>query len=168
MAMYLEFKMTVDRATSPLPTALAGADAALKLWSVLTRTQNAVARCVRTAVEPHGISPTEFAVLEVLYTGGPLPIGEVGARVLLTSGSMTYVADKLVERGLLARRPCGEDQRVIYAGLTDAGRTLMDEVYPRYAGVVARAFGDLDESDQRAATELLRRIGRCAGGMCER
>jgi MarR family 2-MHQ and catechol resistance regulon transcriptional repressor len=81
---------------------------------------------------------------------------------------MTYVTDKLVERGLLGRRPCGEDQRVIYAGLTAAGRTLMDEVYPEYARVVAGALGDLDEPDQRAATELLNRIGRCARGMCAR
>lgn len=161
--VYLEFKMRTDQVPRTAEEATA-----LKLWVVLTRAQHSVARCARSLVERHGLSTTEFAVLEVLYSKGALPVGEIGARVLLTSGSMTYVTDKLVERGLIVRRPCGEDQRVIYVALTPEGEALMDRAFPEYSATIGEALGDLDEAEQQAAIELLKRIGRCASGICER
>ena len=43
---------------------------------------------------------TEFAVLEVLYHKGALPLGELRDRILVTGASTTYVVKKLEERGL--------------------------------------------------------------------
>jgi MarR family transcriptional regulator, 2-MHQ and catechol-resistance regulon repressor len=77
--------------------------AALRLWVILNRAHRAIGERVRRDIEAHGLHPTEFAVLEVLHHKGPLTLGEVGERVLLTSGSMTHVADKLERRDLIAR-----------------------------------------------------------------
>ena len=84
---------------------------ALKLWVVMNRAVQSIERHLRRQVEAHGLGFTEFAVLEVLYHKGAQPIGEIGSRILLTSGSMTYVIDKLEQRGLLRRAPSATDRR---------------------------------------------------------
>ena len=38
---------------------------------------------------------SDFAVLEALLHKGPLPINEIGKKVLLTSGSITVAVDRL-------------------------------------------------------------------------
>ena len=136
--------------------------AALKLWVVLNRAHRAIAEHARREIERQGLRPTEFAVLEALYHKGPLTLGEVGNRVLLTSGSTTAVADKLEERRLLARRACSEDRRVCYAELTEDGRELVATIFPEHAGVLREAMSGLTTEEKKIVTALLKRLGRFA------
>src|SRR4029434_7271151 len=54
---------------------------------------------------------SDFAVLEALLHKGPLPINEIGKKVLLTSGSITVAVDRLEDRRLVERRAHGNDRR---------------------------------------------------------
>jgi len=137
-------------------------DLSLKLWIVLARAYRAVAARSRRDIERHGLLASEFAVLEAVYHKGELPVGDVAERVLLTSGSMTHVIDKLEERGLLARRRCPEDQRVIYLGMTSAGRALVASIFPAHAEAIRRATSGLSPEEKRIATVLLKRLGLAA------
>ena len=67
------------------------------------------------------LSITEFSVLEVLYQKGKQTIQQIGNSILISSGSMTYVIDKLEQKGLLNRNACPDDRRVIHVTLTDDG-----------------------------------------------
>ena len=138
----------------PTPT-----DTALKLWVVMNRASRAIAARLRPQVETRGLSLTEFAVLEALLHKGHLPIGELGGLVLLTSGSMTYVMDKLEGRGLLERRTCEHDRRLIYAALTDAGRLLIQQVFDEHAVLLQTIMDALSAEEQETATALLKRVG---------
>jgi MarR family 2-MHQ and catechol resistance regulon transcriptional repressor len=133
--------------------------AALKLWVVLNRAHRAITEHARRQVERQGLRPTEFGVLEALYHKGPLALGEVGERVLLTSGSTTAVVDKLEQRGLLARRSSAEDRRVCYAELTDDGRALVARIFPDHTQVLRAAMGGLTTQEKQIATAMLRRLG---------
>src|SRR4028119_791968 len=84
---------------------------ALKLWVVLSRTVNAVGRHTEADVARHGIGITEFGILEVLYHKGPMLLGEVREKILISGGGVTYVVDKLEKKGLVERRACTEDRR---------------------------------------------------------
>jgi MarR family 2-MHQ and catechol resistance regulon transcriptional repressor len=137
-------------------------DLSLKLWVVLARAYRAVAARSRRDIERHGLQASEFAVLEALYHKGDLPVGDVADRVLLTSGSMTHVIDKLEERGLLVRRRCSEDQRVTYLAATSAGRALMASIFPTHADAIRRATAGLSPDEKRVATVLLKRLGLAA------
>src|SRR5690349_7706650 len=94
---------------------------ALKLFVILSRAAASVGEHARQDILRHGLSVSEFGVLEYLWHKGPQPLGEVAERILLTTGSVTYVIDQLEKQGLVRRRPCPTDRRVIYAELTDAG-----------------------------------------------
>lgn len=139
-------------------------DLALKLWVVLNRASRAITDRIRGSIERHELSLSEFAVLEVLYSKGRLLVGEVGSRVLLTSGSTTYVIDKLEERGLVVRRPCADDRRALHVELTKKGRQLIDQIFPGHAEEVRQAMGGLTPEEKLITTALLKRLGRHAQG----
>ena len=138
------------------------ADTALKLFVVLSRAHRAVGEHARRDQERHKLGATEFAVLEALYHKGPMLVGEVSARILLTSGSTTYVVDKLEERGLVERRPCASDRRAMYVDLTREGKALIRKIFPAHARAIATAVAGLTPEEQRAVTVLLKRLGRAA------
>lgn len=134
----------------------------LKLWVVMNHAFHSIEGTLQEQVESHGISFSEFAVLEVLLHKGPLPIGEVGEHVLLTSGSMTYVVDKLEEDNLIRRRRCAEDRRIIYAELTEQGHELIAEIFSEHATLIRRLMDGLDPAEKETVITLLKRLGKSA------
>lgn len=134
-------------------------DVSLKLWVVMNRAARAIEARIRPQVEAEGLSLTEFGVLEALLHKGTLPIGELGGLVLLTSGSMTYVVDKLERRGLLKRDACPSDRRVVHASLTAVGHKLIERVFGEHAALLKEVMGGLSADEQAAAADLLKRLG---------
>src|SRR4051794_25482211 len=96
--------------------------ATLQLIIALGRALQALEQFVGPHLVQHGLSLTEFAVLEVLSHKGPLRLGEIRDRILLTGASTTYVVKKLEERGLMRRRGSGEGLRGGVGGLAADGR----------------------------------------------
>ena len=138
--------------------------AALRLLVVMSRALRAVSAPLREHLKRWDLSPTEFGVLEALYHKGPLPLSELAERVLITGASTTYTVKALEARGLLRRRASAEDQRFVFGELTDEGRSLVAEVFPAHAEQLRRAMRGLSRSEKREAAELLKRLGRAAGG----
>lgn len=164
---YLDIKMndaTARTAERPAQSYGESADTALKLFVVLSRAHRAIAEHTRRDQEKHGLGATEFAVLEALYHKGALLVGEVGARILLTSGSTTYVIDKLEQRGLVVRRPCESDRRALYVDLTREGRTLIRKIFPGHAKAIEAATAGLSVDEQKTVIRLLKRLGLSAQG----
>lgn len=137
-------------------------DRALKLWVVLTRAQAAVDAHAQEDIKRHGLTVGEFGVLELLYHKGPTLLGDIQRRVLVSSGGITFLVDKLAEKGLVERRDCPTDRRARYAALTADGQALLSRIFPDHAARIAEAVSGLSAEEQEAATELLRRLGLAA------
>ena len=82
----------------------------LKLYIVLSRAHKAINEVTNQFFQENGLNPTEFAVLELLYHKGRQPLQQIGNKILLASGSITYVIDKLEKRGYLQRLALLQDQ----------------------------------------------------------
>lgn len=134
----------------------------MQLLIALARAYQAVEQGVRPQLAARGLGMTEFAVLEVLYHKGTLPLGEIRDRILVTGASTTYVVKKLEERGLMRRRACAEDQRVVFGELTPKGKALIDELFPAHVDRLREVMAGLSASEKHAATRLLRRLSRHA------
>jgi MarR family transcriptional regulator, 2-MHQ and catechol-resistance regulon repressor len=132
---------------------------ALKLFIVLSRASKVILEEAHKTSEEHGLNPTEFAVLELLYHKGRQPIQKIGQKILLRSGSMTYVVDKLEKRGLLERVYCEEDRRVTYMSITSDGVELMTSIFPEHAATIESIMSALTVDEQEQAIELLRKLG---------
>lgn len=137
-------------------------DTALKLWVVLSRAHSAVTAHAEADVARHGLSLAEFGALEALYNKGPLLVGELQRKVLKSSGGMTYVLDRLQDKGYVQRRPCETDRRAVYAELSDAGQSLMEDIFPTHAGSIEAAESGLTPPEQAEAIELLKKLGHTA------
>ena len=140
----------------------AGVEQSLKLWVVLSRAAAAVAAHSQADIARHGLTPAEFGVLEALLHRGPLLLGEVQRKILVTSGGVTYLVDRLAAKGLVERRRCEEDRRAWYAALTPDGEALIRDIFPRHAEVIHRAVAGLDEAEKEQTIRLLRTLGRHA------
>lgn len=154
---------TAARAARDATTAALGDD--LKLFVVLARAHASVTRHAEADVARHGLTLTEFGILEALYHKGPLLLGEVQRRILVSSGGITFLVDRLQAKGLVERRTCTEDRRARYAVLTKQGESLIRRIFPQHARCIARAVSGLTKGERQTAIKLLRTLGRLAAGM---
>jgi MarR family 2-MHQ and catechol resistance regulon transcriptional repressor len=134
----------------------------LKLWVVLSRAWDAVQGHAAADIARHGLTITEFGVMEALYHKGPLLLGEVQRKILVTSGGVTYLIDRLAAKGLVERRRCEKDRRAYYAALTPEGEALIREIFPAHGAAIHRAVAGLTAEQKEQAIDLLRTLGRFA------
>ncbi|EGL83386.1 transcriptional regulator, MarR family [Caldalkalibacillus thermarum TA2.A1] len=134
----------------------------LHLFVVLSRAYKTLLEHAQRDVKRHGLNLTEFGVLELLYHKGDHSLQQIGEKILLASGSITYVVDKLEEKGYLVRRPCPKDRRVMYATLTDAGRALVERIFPAHASALHEAMAGISTDEKEVAIELLKKLGHSA------
>jgi MarR family 2-MHQ and catechol resistance regulon transcriptional repressor len=135
---------------------------ALHLWVTLSRAFGAVAAHAGADAARHGMTLAEFGALEALYHKGPMLQGQLQEKILISSGGITWVVNKLVERGLVRRRPCPDDRRARYAELTPAGTAFIRERFPAHARAIDRATGCLTAAERAETARLLRKLGRSA------
>lgn len=135
---------------------------ALDLFVVLSRSYSWVTAHSNRHIRQHGLNPTEFGVLEVLYHKGPQPLQQIGEKILISSGNITYVVDKLEKKQLLIRKPCSADRRVIYAELTEKGHAFLAEIFPPHQQAIEKAVAGLTPEEQQQAIGLLKKLGRAA------
>lgn len=157
-----KFKEPAPASTADLP---ADQQLALKLWVTLARAYAAVNEQAAADVRADGLSIGEFAVLELLHHRGQTLLGEIQKRILVSSGGITFLVDRLVEKGLVERRDCPEDRRARYAALTREGTRLMRRIFPRHAARITRAMQGLQEREQRDAARLLKQLGLAAASI---
>lgn len=134
----------------------------LKLFVVLSKASKVITERVLGDMKQYGVSPTEFIVLELLYHKGPTPLQQIGNKILMTSGSITYNIDKLEHKQLLTRIPSDEDRRVIYAQLTDKGRELMDRIFPSHSEAIRQIMSGLSIDEKEQIIPLLKKLGLAA------
>lgn len=134
---------------------------ALKLWVVLARAYQSFARLAANDLAQHGLTTPQFGVLEALYHLGPLTLGELAGKLLVTGGNITYVMDRLEREGLVTRVRSETDRRVVTADLTDEGRAVLDRIFPAHARMIEEAVSVLTPEERAELQQLLKKLG-CA------
>ena len=114
----------------------------------------------KNIVSSSSMSLSEFMVMEVLYSKGEdLPIQDIARKVLLSSGTMTYVINQLVTKGWIKRIACENDKRVNYVALTDEGMSTIEKAFLKHQAFITDLFGILDPSEQQDYARLYKKIG---------
>ncbi|MBF0715574.1 MarR family winged helix-turn-helix transcriptional regulator [Gemelliphila palaticanis] len=135
-------------------------DKSLKTFVGLKRLSADLENVVRNDVSKYKLNVNEFAVLELLYHKGPKTIQKIKETILVASSSTTYIIDKLSEKKLVFRYTDSNDKRIFYVELTDEGKKLMREVFPKHADVINDYFSCLDEEELSKFHELIKKITR--------
>ena len=132
--------------------------ASLQLILSIGRSFKFVDDYVRPRMLQLGLTMTEFSVLSVLFHGGPVPLGQLSDRILLTGASTTYTVKKLEERKLMTRTRLSGDNRVVMGAITQKGRELMTRIQPLHAQHLIEVMHSLTTEDKQTIVSLLRKL----------
>jgi MarR family 2-MHQ and catechol resistance regulon transcriptional repressor len=132
---------------------------ALNGYIKLSRAAESVSRQINAHLSDYDLTISQFGALEALYHLGPLPSGELGEKILKSSGNMTFVVDNLIKRGLVYRQRREEDRRCVDIHLTEDGRTLIQAIWPTHLAGVVNTKNALSPADQSQLANLCRTLG---------
>ncbi|WP_066889992.1 MarR family winged helix-turn-helix transcriptional regulator [Clostridium nigeriense] len=130
-------------------------DVNLKLVIAMARTYDDLFFQIEKNVQDFGLNISEFGVLEMLYHKGDQPVQKVAEKILVTSGTITYVINKLEKKDLVIRRKCDKDKRVFYVSLTEKGKEFIEDIFPKHKDFIDNLFRDLDEANKIQLLENL-------------
>src|SRR5215831_6531945 len=109
----------------------------------------------------YGLTPSQYNVLRILRgEGQPLPILEVADRMLAAVPGITGLIDRLEGIGLLARRRCTEDRRVVFVAIAPEGLDLLARLDEPVADLHKRLIGHLSPAELRELSRLLEKARR--------
>jgi MarR family 2-MHQ and catechol resistance regulon transcriptional repressor len=131
-------------------------------WLVWGKAFHATAKYLYAGLEATGIDDTDFRILEVLLSKGPLPVNTIGPKVNLTPGSISTAVDRLFDRGLVSRVESPEDRRVRVVSLTAKGKELIAPIFRKHTTEIRKAFADVNPKELRVLETTLKKIGQRA------
>ena len=107
----------------------------------------------------HGLSAPQYNVLRVLYVRGVecMPILEISKRLVNRVPDITRLIDRLESAGLVERRRCTRDRRVIWVHLTDEGLRRVEEIHGPLIEISRRQFAHMTHAELAELTRLLNR-----------
>ena len=135
-------------------------ETALRLWISLARCYATYSKAVSCKVQEYGLTPPQFGIMEALHHLGPLSLGELADKLLVTGGNVTYVMDRLEDQGLVVRERSPADRRIVQAKLTPKGQALIEEVFPGHATFIGELAEHLEPGEQEELRRLLKKLGR--------
>ena len=145
-----------------------GPAAAMRAATSVFRVQQILLARFDEVLRPHELTFARYEVLVLLTFSrtGELPLKVIGSRLMVHPTSVTNAIDRLVAAGFVRRRPNPEDGRGVLAGITDAGR---DVVETATAALTEQDFGlsELHEEERETLFTVLRRVRLGAGDVAD-
>lgn len=105
-----------------------------------------------------GLTPAQFDIIATLGNTDGMSCKELGAKTLITKGTMTGVLDRLEKKGLLSRHDSPDDGRSWITKLTRKGQTLFDDVFPAHLAYIGPFFANFSDAELDAMRQQLIRL----------
>jgi len=136
---------------------------ALDTFIKLVRATSTVsARLHAPLLAEHGLTVSQFGVLETLLHLGPMPQTRLCGKLLMSGSNLTTVIDNLERHGWVRRERDTADRRVQNVHLTATGRALIERLFPMHAARIADALGALTRDEQKELGRLCKKLGLAA------
>ena len=128
----------------------------------ILRTADVLRRRVTTLIEPHGITPQQYNVLRILRSAGgkPMPTLEIADRLIEQTPGITRLLDRLEAKGLVRRKRCPDDRRLVHCWITAAGLELLAGLAPAVEALDASVVRGLAEWEVEHLIGTLERVRR--------
>lgn len=132
----------------------------IKFLIVLGKMHASIFGKVEKHIKELGLNTTEFLILYTIAANGALTIQDIGSRIFMTSGNMTYTIDKLEKRDLIKRVRCDEDRRRIFIDFTTTGKAMWKDVMEAHKDFMEKTFDIIDEAVIEQTIENMKVIGK--------
>lgn len=135
-------------------------DVALSMWVKLARASDTLASLTAKDIDTYGLTVPQFGVIETLGHLGPMKIGEMCSKKLMSGGNITVVIDNLEKQGLVERTKDETDRRAYVLRLTTKGNEKFKEMFPKHALYVENIISStLTEFELNQLSDLLKKLG---------
>lgn len=131
---------------------------ALNSMIALRRSLHTITSLEAPLIKKHGITMTQFGVLETLYNKGDMRIQDLIDKMLTTSGNMTVVIKNMIRDGLITREPNPMDKRACLISLTAQGRSFIEAILPEHYENIGKIFSVLDQDQQESLVNILKQF----------
>ncbi len=133
----------------------------LGFW--LRLVSNEVSRAFAARIEAKGVTVAEWVMLRSLYGTAPEAPSRLADTLGMTRGGVTKLADRLIGRGLIRRRPDPGDARAQILSLTAVGERLVPELADLADANDRAFFGALTPAERNALEVALRKLAATLG-----
>ena len=139
----------------------------VSVWLRLMKCHNLIFRELRKHVEKDDlITLPQFDVLvQLSRQSGGLSFVDLSRRLLVTSGNLTGIVDRLEREGLVVREQDGSDRRVVRIRLTPKGKDVIETMIPEHVKQIENIFAGLSTKDLIQLREVL---GKLKGALGEK
>jgi len=124
----------------------------------LTQVNGYFTKVLNENISKFGLNLTDFSVLDLLFQKGEQATQKIGEKMLITSGSITYIVNKLEKMGLICRNKSETDKRITYIKLTKKGRETIFELLPLQIEKINEIFSDFSREDLINLNHLLKKF----------
>ena len=109
-----------------------------------------------------GIAESELDALEHLEADGPLTQRELGDRLLLSSGGVTMLVDRLERSGWVSRRPHPSDRRAVIVEPSENALAQVPTALADFHAAIERAASEIPVEHRKAAVAFLTTVSSAA------
>jgi MarR family transcriptional regulator, 2-MHQ and catechol-resistance regulon repressor len=133
---------------------------ALDAYSMLQRAASMASAQVEQAVQPFGLSASQFGVLDTLQLRGPVHQQELAEALGRSKAQLTAIIDALEARGWVRRERHATDRRFISVYLTEGGREVLLSTAPARSDAIVAIMAELSGEQRARLARLCRRLLR--------
>jgi DNA-binding MarR family transcriptional regulator len=141
---------------SPVGATLSSVDPLLELAMSVKAAQRELERRQNEAMRPLGLTAAQADALVVIGQAEPLSLNELGDLLIAEAGHPSRLVDRLVEAGLVERRPAAADRRRVELSLTARGRRLQKRILAARESVLELGRAVVGDRDLEPVLELFR------------
>lgn len=140
----------------------------LRLFRIWLKSTKTVFDNVIDDIKGYGLTSENFMVLELLYNKGPHYIQTICDKLMIASGSITYVVNKLEKKELVTRKQDQDNRRYWKVELTEKGEALFNEIFPQHVKTIEKNLASLADDEKEQLADLLKKVGLSAKELTER
>ena len=110
----------------------------------------------RGLLSEFGLSWGGFTILWVLWVWGEMETAQLATECDLAKGTLTGMLTTLEKRELVERTRSETDGRRVLVSATEAGTSMIDELFPRFNALEVDLTNGLSNDEQKELSRLLR------------
>ncbi len=143
---------------TPITYKNAGKQEFLQLVRALVRAYQAFSAVDADGHRAADLTISQADVLFALGNTEGLNFKEIGEKTLITKGTLTGVVDRLEKKRLVRRVSNLDDKRCTVVRLTDEGRLVFQQHFPRHIRYLKSRFERLSRAERETAVQLLEKL----------